>query len=128
MNRTIAVVGASTRRHKFGNKCVRAYASAGWEVYPVNPHADEIEGLSVFRTVADARKAAGGELNRIALYLQPDTTRRVLPEIAEAEVAETFFNPGSATPSVLADAETMGIAVRDACAIVDIGLSPSAFP
>lgn len=128
MSRTIAVVGASTQRHKFGNKCMRAYASAGWEVYPVNPHADEIEGLPVFRTVADARDAAGGELSRVALYLPPETTGRILPEIAEAEAAEAFFNPGSATPSVLAEAQALGIVVRDACAIVDIGLSPSAFP
>lgn len=128
MSGTIAVVGASTQRHKFGNKCVRAYASAGWKVYPVNPHANVIEGLVVLRTVAEAREAAGGALDRIAVYLHPETTRELLAEIAAADAADVFFNPGSADPAVLAEAAELGIAARDACAIVDIGLSPSQFP
>ena len=41
----IAVIGASSDRQKFGNKCVRAYLAAGWEVYPINLHEHEIEGL-----------------------------------------------------------------------------------
>lgn len=40
--RTIAIVGASADRAKFGNKAVRAYAEEGWEVWPVNPKVDVI--------------------------------------------------------------------------------------
>ena len=48
----IAVVGASSARHKFGNKCVRAYAEAGWNVYPIHPTETEIEGLPAYPEVA----------------------------------------------------------------------------
>ena len=41
---TIAVLGASSDRRKFGNKCVRAYLSRGHMVYPVNPKDAEVEG------------------------------------------------------------------------------------
>ena len=50
---TIAILGASANRAKFGNKAVRAYRSQGYDVFPVHPSADVIEGLPVFRSVAD---------------------------------------------------------------------------
>lgn len=125
---TIAVVGASADRRKYGNKAVRAYVSAGWEVYPVNLRESSIEGLPVFRSVSEAEAAAGQRLDRISLYLPPEKTRGLLPQIAAAGAAETFFNPGSADPDVLREAAELAIAVRDTCSIVDIGLSPSRFP
>ena len=42
---SVAVIGASRHRHKFGNKCVRAVQHRGYRVYPVNPYASEIGGL-----------------------------------------------------------------------------------
>ncbi len=126
--RTIAILGASNDRRKFGNKGVRAYQSDGWRVLPVNLREQEIEGLPVHRSVSDARAAAGGKLDRISVYLSPETTLQLLPEIADADATETFFNPGAANPRVLREAAAQGITVRDACSIVDIGLSPSQFP
>ena len=48
MTPTVAIVGASQDRSKFGNKSVRAHLKAGFQVYPVHPRAQEIEGLPVY--------------------------------------------------------------------------------
>ena len=40
------VVGASPRRHKYGNKVLRCYQQNGRRAIPVNPREDEVEGLS----------------------------------------------------------------------------------
>jgi uncharacterized protein len=131
--KTIAVVGASASRHKFGNKCVRAYRDAGYQVYPVNPAEREIEGLPVFRTLADVP----APLERISVYLPPPLTLALLPAIARAAAAgsagsaagtEVWFNSGSADGAVLAEARRLGIAARPGCSIVDIGRLPSEFP
>jgi uncharacterized protein len=132
--KTIAVLGASASRRKFGNKCVRAYLDAGYQVYPVNPSEREIEGLPVFRTLADVP----APLERISVYLPPPLTRALLPEIARAVIAgntagsaagtEVWFNPGSADGAVLAEARRLGIAARPGCSIIDIGRLPSEFP
>lgn len=127
MTRSIAIVGASASRRKFGNKAVRAYTSAGWTVYPINPKEKSIEGLPAYESVSAAIEAAGGPIERISVYLPPATTRELLPELAAAGAAETFFNPGSADAGVLSEAAKLGITVRDACSIVDIGLSPAQF-
>ena len=34
---TVAVIGASNDRRKYGNKAVRAYVESGYTVFPVNP-------------------------------------------------------------------------------------------
>ncbi|MEM8960375.1 MAG: CoA-binding protein [Acidobacteriota bacterium] len=120
---TIAVVGASTDRAKFGNKCVRAYAHAGWTVYPIHPKESAIEGLPVHASVGDVED----RIDRISLYLPPALTSKILPSFTSIEGAEVWFNPGAATPDVVAEARALGLDVREACSIVDIGLSPSMF-
>ncbi len=122
-HRRIAVLGASADRSKYGNKCVRAYLHAGWEVVPVNPRGGEIEGLPV----ATSLVAIEGKIDRVSVYLPPKVSLAALSEIA-ATGAETFFNPGSADDEVLAAAAEAGIPARDACSIVAIGLSPRQFP
>lgn len=121
---TVAVVGASANRRKFGNKCVRAYAQAGYRVFPVNPHEPVIEGWQAFASLDDLP----GEVDRISVYLPPAKSVTLIPALARRRTSEVWFNPGAADPQVLAAARAAGVDVRDGCSIVDIGLSPSQFP
>lgn len=122
--KTIAVVGASNYRQKFGNKCVRAYQRAGWRVFPVNPYEQEVEGMPTLKSVRDVPES----LDRISVYLPPPMTLEILPELAEKGATEVWFNPGAADRAVIAEARRQGIAVVEGCSIVDVGLSPSQFP
>jgi uncharacterized protein len=124
--KTIAVVGASNDRRKFGNKCVRAYLKAGWKVFPVNlsPQEREIEGLPSVTSVRDVP----GELDRISVYLPPPVTLEILPEFAAKGAKEVWMNPGAADGTVIAEARRQGIPVVSGCSIVDIGFSPAQFP
>jgi len=122
--RTIAVLGASGNRRKFGNKCVRAYQAAGYRVFPVNPHETEVEGLKTYARLADI----GEPLDRISVYLPPPTTREILPEIAAAAAGEVWLNPGAADWPVVEESRRLGIPIRQGCSIVDIGMSPAQFP
>jgi predicted CoA-binding protein len=120
----IAVVGASKERSKFGNKCVRAYVEAGWRVYPVHPVEHEIEGLEAYPDIARVPV----ELDRISVYLSPRVSAKLLPAFAEKGAGEVWFNPGSADAEVLDRARELGISVKDACSIVDLGVSPARYP
>jgi predicted CoA-binding protein len=122
---TVAILGASSDRAKFGNKSLRAHLHGGYEVYPVNPKADRIEGLASYASLA---AVPANQLDRISVYLPPAVGLRVLPEIAAAQAREVWFNPGSATPELLQRARALGVNAIASCSIVDLGLSPSEFP
>lgn len=120
--RSVAVVGASADRSKFGNKAVRAYQRQGWIVYPVNPRGGEIEGLRTYRSLDELPEPP----DRVALYLPPEIGMQVLPDIAMVNPAELFVNPGAESAELLEQASAMGLNVIFACAIMDIGQSPDA--
>lgn len=120
----VAVLGASPDHRKFGNKSVRAHVQAGWEVYPVNPRAEPVEGLKAYRSLAEVPVP----VERISVYLPPPVSLELLPEIAAKGASEVWFNPGAADAAVLERARELGVPAIDACSIVDLGLSPSMFP
>jgi hypothetical protein len=123
--RTVAILGASADRSKFGNKSVRAHAQAGYEVYPVNPKGGQIEGLPAYRSLAEVPVARP---NRISVYLPPAVGLAALAEIAAKGCDELWFNPGSETPQLIAAARKLKLNAIAACSIVDLGLSPAQFP
>ena len=117
---SVAIIGASTNREKYGNRAVRAYVRQGWTVYPVTPFATAVEGLKTFDTIEDIPEA----VDRASLYLPPHVGITVLPGIAAKHVAELWVNPGAESDELLAAAEKLGIPVVQACSIVDIGERP----
>ncbi len=117
---SIAVVGASSKREKYGNKCVRAFQRLGWTVYPVNPGETEIEGLSVFKSVVDVPRP----FDCIALYLPPRRVVTVLDEIAQSGCKTVYFNPGTESKEGLEKARALGLDPIEACVIVTFGERP----
>lgn len=120
--KTVAVIGASTDRSKFGNKAVRAYVQQGFSVWPVNPKEPVVEGLPAFASIADVP----GRPDLVSVYLPPPVTLKVLPAIAAKGCDELWLNPGTESGEVLAAAERLGLNVIQACSIVSVGVSPSA--
>ncbi|MFO0934909.1 MAG: CoA-binding protein [Gemmataceae bacterium] len=121
---TIAVIGASSDRGKFGNKCVRAYLAAGYDVFPVHPRETTIEGLTAYPSIAEIPLA---KLDRVSMYLPPAVGVGVLDQIATKTVGEVWLNPGADGVAVLARGHELGLNVVRGCSIVDIGMTPEMF-
>jgi predicted CoA-binding protein len=119
----VAVIGASNDREKFGNKAVRSYRAHGHRVFPVNLREREIEGLRVYRSIADIPVA----LDATLVYVPPHVTLKLLPEIARKGPGELYLNPGSEDDAVIARAEELGLRPHLACSIVAIGDSPAKY-
>ena len=122
--RTVAVVGASSDRSKYGNKSVRAHAAQGWVVYPVNPKGGEVEGLAAYRSLDDLPSRP----DRITMYVPPTLGLKLLPAIAQLKPAEFFLNPGAESDELIEQARALGLDPITACSIVDLGVSPRQFP
>ena len=118
-----AILGASTNREKFGNKAVRAHVDQGFEVYPVNPRATEVEGLKCYASIADVP----GPIDRVSIYLPPAIVIDELDAIASRNPKEVWLNPGAESEAVIAKATELGLNVVVACSIVNLGTSPSEY-
>ena len=121
---SIAILGASADRSKFGNKAVRAFHSVGYTVYPVNPKGGTIEGHRVFTSL---RVVPESNLDMISVYLPPHLGLQALDEIAMKRVSEVWFNPGAESDEILERARELGLNAIAACSLVGNGLSPSKF-
>ncbi|MDX9753573.1 MAG: CoA-binding protein [bacterium] len=122
-NKTIAVVGASNHRKKYGNIAVRAWRDRGFTVYPVNPNEEEIEGIPCFKDIRDVPAA----LDAISVYLPPRRTLAVLDAIAEKGAETIFLNPGTEDEAVLRKADELNLNVVQACSIIAAGSSPTQY-
>lgn len=114
MSRTVAVIGASRHRHKYGNKALRAYAAQGYTVLAINPNEDEIEGYRTFPSVLDVP----GPIDMASVYVQPAEGLRVVEELAQKGVGEVWLNPGADDDDVVARARALGLHVIRACSLM----------
>ena len=121
---SVAVIGASLDRRKYGNKAVRAYRDAGHTVYPVNLKEAEIEGLKTYPEIG----AVPQPLDFVSLYVPPAVGLKLLPAIAAARPKELWLNPGSESDELIEAAADLHVRTVVACSIVALGLRPRDYP
>jgi uncharacterized protein len=119
--KTVAIIGASSDRQKFGNKAVRAFQQRGFTVYPVHPQEKEIEGLPVFSTIRDVPVRP----DIVTIYVGPEKLLRLLADIAARGCDQLWLNPGTSSDEALAEAERLGLKTVEGCSILAIGVSPN---
>ena len=111
-----AVVGANTNKAKFGCKIYKCLLKEGYEVYPVNPGIEEIEGAKCYPSLA-------------ALPVIPDVVDVVVPvniavktvkEAAELGIKVVWLQPGSDKPEVVSAAEEVGLEVIKDCVLTRV--------
>jgi predicted CoA-binding protein len=121
--RTVAVIGASSNRRKFGNKALRAFEKQGFRVIPINPNEAEVEGHRTFASVLDVP----GPIDMATVYVPADVGVKVVEQLAQKAIPEVWLNPGADEDAVVARAKELGLNVVQACSILGIGESPYRF-
>lgn len=120
MAKTVAVVGASSDRAKFGNKALRAFQAQGFRVVPINPSEAEVEGLATYPSVVDVP----GHIDMATVYVQPHIALGLLDDFEKKGIPEIWINPGAESDELLVEARRRKLNVIAACSIVAIGESP----
>ena len=86
-----AVVGASQDRSKYGNKVLRVYQQNRYEVVPVNPKADEVEGLKTYPDLS----SIPGTIDGVSIITPPAVTERVVQEAIQKGIKHIWMQPGA---------------------------------
>ncbi|MEO5898414.1 MAG: CoA-binding protein [Vicinamibacterales bacterium] len=121
--KSVAVIGASRNRHKFGNKALRAFEHQGYRVIPIHPTESEVEGHRAYRSVLDVP----GDIDIATVYVPAHAGVGVIEDLAKKGVSEVWLNPGADDHAVVDRARKLGLKVIQACSIISIGESPSRY-
>lgn len=94
----IAVVGASNNSEKYGFRILRHLSEEKHTVFPVNTHEATIQGLPVYKTVADIEQS----IDIIDFVVPPAATLAVLQQVAKKGKYNVWIQPGAESPEVIA--------------------------
>jgi acetyltransferase len=82
--RSVAIIGASTKPGKVGHDILRNMLSSGFEgdVYPVNPHADEILGAKCYPSILEV----AGDVDLAVIVVPAPAVLSVVEECGEKHI------------------------------------------
>ncbi len=102
-----AVAGASPNREKYGNKVLRTYLQNNRTVFPINPNAEEVEGLPAYSDLAGLPQAVHG----LSIITPPAITESVVEEAIQQGIQHIWMQPGAESETAIQRAEEAGLNV-----------------
>jgi predicted CoA-binding protein len=101
----VAVTGVSRKPGGHGGNIVyQRFRDRGFEVYPVNPNADEVEGDACY---PDLRSIPGG-VDAVVIATRPEAAAATMRECAELGIEYVWMHNGPGPGSVSAEATAYG--------------------
>ncbi len=103
----IAVVGVSRRGDVAANAVFKKLRDSGYEVFPVNPNTDEVEGAKCYPDVA----SIPGKLGGVMIATHPDISADIVRQCAAHGVPRVWFHrsigEGSVSREAVAECERL---------------------
>lgn len=111
------VVGAHPNPEKFGNKIYNKLVKFGYNVIPVNPVYEEVEGKKTVASLKDVKEP----FDCINVVVSPKRAMVVVKEAIELGIKYIWFQPGAFNEEVIDYAENNGLeVVFHACVLVEL--------
>jgi len=95
-----AVAGVSRSPNQAANAVFRKLKTAGYEVFPINPRAPEVEGVTCYASVA----AVPGALDGVVIATAPDVSVEIVRQCAGHGVRRVWFHRSFGYGSVSSEA------------------------
>ncbi|MFC2072727.1 CoA-binding protein [Chloroflexota bacterium] len=110
-----AVVGATDNLEKFGNQIFKNLKSRGYEVYPVNPKLQELDGVKCYPSLTDIPV----KLDVVDFVVPPPVTEEILKECKELGLDRIWLQPGSESEAAIAFCRKNSLkVVHDVCVML----------
>jgi len=93
-----AVVGATDNPEKYGNRVVKNLRERGYEVYPVNPKLEEVEGLKCYPSIAEIPV----RVDVVDFVVPPKAAEEILKQCRDLGLDRIWLQPGSESETALA--------------------------
>ena len=110
----VAVLGASNKPERYSFQAVKLLAEKGHAVFPVHPALPTIDGVPVFKQLADIPVP----LHTLTVYVGSERSTALAAVILAARPQRVVFNPGAENPALAQQLQAAGIQVENACTLV----------
>jgi predicted CoA-binding protein len=110
----VAVIGASNKPARYSYQAVKLLAEKGHAVFPIHPAIAEIDGIPVFKCLANITVP----IHTITVYLAPERSAALADEILAACAKRVIFNPGAENPALARRLQETGVEAMNACTLV----------
>jgi predicted CoA-binding protein len=116
---SFGVVGASSKREKYGNKILRCYQQNQRKAIPVNPVEKEIEGEACVTSVVELP----AETISISVITPPKITEQVVEQAIGRGIKNIWMQPGAESAAAVAACKVAGVNViaDGSCLLVVLG-------
>jgi predicted CoA-binding protein len=117
--KAFGVVGASSRRHKYGNKVLRCYLQNGRRAIPVNLRESEVEGVPCVASVLDLPE----DVKSLSVITPPAVTERVMEDAIRRGIEHVWMQPGAESAAAVEACRRAGVNViaDGSCVLVVLG-------
>ena len=109
-----AVVGANEDPEKFGNRIFKKLLAHGYEVYPVNPMYEAIDGHKCYKKLCDLPNKP----EVIDMVVSPKHGKAFIEEAALLGIKNIWFQPGTYDDELIEFIEGNGMTHVQACVLV----------
>ena len=106
-NKSIAVVGVSRDKKKFGYAAYKHLKDRGYEVFPVNPSVAEVDSNKCFPNLSSIKDHYDGVL----LVIPPKQSEKVVKEAHDLGIKSVWFQQGSSSDEAVKYCEENGMSV-----------------
>ncbi|WP_177421103.1 CoA-binding protein [endosymbiont of Lamellibrachia barhami] len=110
----VAVLGASAKPHRYANQAIKLLNELGYEVTPVHPKLESVEGLQVFPSLGKISKT----IDTLTLYVGPQRLVPTFDEIVKSAPGRVIFNPGTESRELMSRLDKAGIEWLEGCTLV----------
>ncbi len=111
-----AVVGASRDPQKYGYQVYKDLKNAGYEVYPVNPNADEILGDKCYPSLENLPKKP----DVVDVVVPPKVTEQLVETCKKLGITKVWMQPGSESEKAIKFCEENSIqVVHGVCVMIE---------
>ena len=103
----VAVVGVSRKGNKFGNTVYRELKARGYRVFPINPHAETIEGDRCYPHVGALPK----RVENVLVVVPPEETEKVVQDAVASGIRRVWMQQGAESEKAIHFCEKNNIRV-----------------
>ncbi|WAM34761.1 CoA-binding protein [Caldicellulosiruptor morganii] len=110
-----AVVGATPNKQKYGYLVFKKLVESGYNVFPVNPFYEVLDGYKVYRNINEI----SDKIDCISMIVAPEKGEKYILEAASKNVKYIWFQPGAENAKLVDMCKELDIVpIYNACILV----------